>query len=94
MNEFGRVFLATYRRLRPQDLEQMLDPQEYFTALGEDAENRMVMRMDQIADSQPPEEDYLAEVARLQQARETARDEVMRQMLDELFPEDVSQPGL
>lgn len=94
MNEFGRTFLATYTRMRPQDLELMLDPQEFFTALGEEAEGRIEMRMDQITDSQGSKEDYLAEVRRVQQARETAREEVMRQMLDELIPEHISQPGL
>lgn len=94
MNEFGRTFLATYTRMRPKDLELMLDPQEFFTALGEEAEGRIEMRMDQITDSQEAEEDYLAEVRRVQQARETAREEVMRQMLDELIPEHLSQPGL
>jgi hypothetical protein len=81
MNNYGAQALRHWRRHLPGQLEQIQDPEAFFSHLGETA----AAEIDQIAGAltraQPPGEGYLEELARLQTARTTAQMQVIRDMI-------------
>ena len=81
VNQYGAKALRHWRKHLPGQLAQIPDPEAFFTHLGETA----AMEIDQIADSlaqtAPPGEGYLEELARLETARKTAEMQVTREML-------------
>lgn len=94
MNEYGERIQAAWLRLKPEEVAEMLDPEEFFRAKGEEIEEEIVNRAQQMADQEPQEADYLREVARLRTLRMEAESVVMREKLDEWLPPHLEQPGL
>jgi len=94
MNQYGERIQAAWLRLKPDEVAEMLDPEEFFTTLGEQIEEEIVTRAQQMADQEPQKQDYLKEVTRLQTWRMEAESIVMREKLNEWLPPELEQPGL
>ncbi|MEU0237607.1 hypothetical protein ABZ234_07945 [Nocardiopsis sp. NPDC006198] len=94
MNVYGERIRAAWTRLKPDEVAEMLDPEEFFRAKGEQVEEEIVNRAQELADREPQEPDYLREVKRLQTWRTEAESIVMRERLDEWLPPELEQPGL
>ena len=81
MNSYGIKALRHWRRYLPDQLAQITDPETFFTLLGQTAETEIDQTADSLAQTAPPGEGYLDEVARLETARKTAEMQVTREML-------------
>jgi hypothetical protein len=81
VNSYGSKALGHWRRYLPGQLAQIPDPEAFFTHLGETAATQIDQIADALAQTQPPGEGYLDEVARLQTARTTAEMQVTREMI-------------
>lgn len=88
MNEHARTVEATWRRMRPQEVAEMVDPEEFFTRIGEDIEAEIARRWPLLAGEDPPGEEHLAKVARLDMARFQAQSQVMNERLEELLGQE------
>jgi hypothetical protein len=81
VNSYGAKALSHWRRYLPGQLAQVQDPEAFFTLLGEAAETEIDQIADALAQTTPPGEGYLEELARLETARKTAEMQVTREML-------------
>ncbi len=81
MNSYGAKALSHWRRYLPGQLAQIPDPEAFFTLLGETAETEIGQIADALAQTAPPGEGYLEELARLETARKTAEMQVVREMV-------------
>lgn len=93
-NEYGQRIQATWTRLKPHEVEQMSDPEAFFTAKGEEVLDLIAVRTQELADQEPQAQTYTAEVRRLKTLRMEAESQVMREKLDEWLPPHLEQPGL
>jgi hypothetical protein len=81
VNSYGAKALCHWRKYLPGQLAQIPDPEAFFTLLGETAAAEIDQIADALAQTQPPGEGYLDEVARLETARKTAEMQVTREMI-------------
>lgn len=81
MNSYGQRAMNHWRQWFPGQIEQMSDPQEYFTRLGQEMEARVQELQDQLAGPDSPQETYLAKVGRLNAAKAQAEELVMAEYL-------------
>jgi hypothetical protein len=90
VNQYGAIAQQHWKRWRPASYAAISDPTAYFTGLGEQAAGeitRLWAQMRAQADN-PPGEDYLARVARLNALRKQAEEIVLAELI--LLP---SEPG-
>ncbi len=90
MNHYGATARRHWQRHLAEQYAQIPDPESDFTRLGEEIAQMVDQRADQIAGDDPAGEDYLTKAGRLKEARLTAEDEVLREMLPE--PQDEPEP--
>jgi hypothetical protein len=81
MNSYGQRAMNHWRQCFPGQIEQMSDPQAYFTRLGQEMQARVQELQDQMAGPDSPEETYLAKVGRLNAAKAQAEELVMDEYL-------------
>lgn len=92
MNQYGTRALAHWRRHLPVQLAQIPDPEEFFTLLGQTAEEEIGHRAEALAQLQEPGEGYLQETGRLETARTMAESAVLREMIL-VDPQDLEAVG-
>jgi hypothetical protein len=81
MNHYGLTAMSHWRNLHPTRYASLDDPQAFFRDLGEQIASEVSNLAGLIANRTPAREDYLQEVARLQQARRQAEEVVMNQLV-------------
>jgi len=81
MNVHGTTALAYWSTSLPVSYSRIEDPQEFFTALGEQAEAEFEERYLQYAGPDPDEENTEDKTRRLRQARERALEEVDAELI-------------
>ena len=81
MNHYGTQALAHWHRYLPDRLEQIPDPESFFTELGETAAEQIDQLADSLAQTAPAAGGYMEELARLETARKTAEMQVIREMI-------------
>lgn len=92
MNEYGQIAMDHWRRWRPDQYRQIPDPESHFAAVGQAAQERATRIEQEVLESTPTSQDYLTSVARRNQARATAREMVLADLLLPPEPETDDQP--
>jgi hypothetical protein len=90
MNPYGQLAWDHWKTWRPNELAQILDPQEYFSRLGLQVETQIELMTAELAGNDSVAEDYLAKVGRLRMARFTAQAQVLRELV--LLPAEPGHP--
>ena len=81
VNHYGAKARDHWRKHLPGHLAQIPDPEAFFTHLGQEAATEIDQIADALAQTAPPGEGYLEELARLETARKMAEMQVTREML-------------
>jgi hypothetical protein len=83
MNQYGRRAMQHWQEWLPDKLQELDNPEEFFTALGDQAEEEIDQLSTQL-DNQYPDRDqagYQDRVAQLSTARRMAENQVTRDLL-------------
>jgi hypothetical protein len=93
MNRYGRLAMSHWETYAPNQFRAIPDKEEFFTELGNEAAAQITERARGLAGADPPAEGYLEKVGRLNAARFTAREEVLRELIliEPETPEDESE---
>lgn len=91
MNEYGQIAMHHWQTHRPSEYQQIPDPESHFAALGQEAQEKATQIEEEAVRSLPASADYLTSVGRRNQARATAREIVLA---DLLLPPEASDPPL
>lgn len=91
MNQYGAQARRYWREYLPGRYAQIEDPEAFFTDLGEEMADQVVELTDSIAGPDRPGEGYLGKVGRLNMARLSAEEQVMREMLPASDNEDENE---
>lgn len=78
MNSYGKTAQQNWMTLAPSAYEQIENPEEHFTALGQTAMQQVQQMQTELAGPDQPSEGYLEKVGRLQAAKNQA-EEVVRE---------------
>ncbi|MCZ1012126.1 hypothetical protein [Streptomyces lydicus] len=82
MNHYGAQVMRHWQAERLLEFQELDQPREYFTQLGEEIAEQVEIRARSLAGSAPAEpEGYLARLQRLNSARLEAEAEVVREYL-------------
>ncbi len=83
MNQYGVVAHQHWKRWRPTSYAAIGDPAAYFAGLGEQAAGEIARLWAQTRaqEANPPGEDYLARVARLNAMRKQAEEIVLGELI-------------
>lgn len=81
MNQYGTQLLRHWQRHRAEELATIPDPQAHFAQLGELAAAEIERRAS-LLEPAMLSEDFLANVGALNGARQTAENEVLRELLE------------
>jgi hypothetical protein len=83
VNQYGALAQQHWKRWRPASYAAISDPETYFTDLGEQAAGEITRLWAQMRaqDGNPPGEDYLARVARLNALRKQAEEIVLAELI-------------
>ena len=83
MNQYGAIARQHWERWRPASYAAITDPTAYFTDLGEQAAGAITRLWAQIRTQagNPPGEDYLARIARLNAMRKQAEEIVLADLI-------------
>lgn len=90
MNTYGKFAQNAWKTLAPSQYESIVDPETWFTNLGQEAENSVDSLQVQIAGHDTPGETYLEKVGRLTGAKMQAEEIVRAEMLTPQ-PEDLEE---
>ena len=93
MNQYGEMARRHWARWLPGRLAAIGNPEEFFTGLGNQAEEKITALAWELAGDDPPGEAYLAKAGRLGEARHRAEQIVLHEMI--LLPPEpgTSPPG-
>lgn len=91
MNRFGRMALELWQELAPESLKDLPDREEFFSALGEEAEEAWIQRSLQLAGPDVPGEPWLEKVGRMENARLRAEEMIRHELLTPPTPEQVEE---
>lgn len=80
MNSYGATAKKHWERWLPERYSQLEDPTGCFTKLGEEILERVTELSLAIAGDDPPGEEYLSKVGRLNMAKFDAEAQVLREM--------------
>jgi hypothetical protein len=83
MNQYAAQARRHWQNHLPEQYRQIQDPETYFSELGEAIARQVQDTARAIAGPDPEQETYLAKVGRLNMARLTAEDQVLRETLPE-----------
>ena len=81
MNHYGMTAQRHWQRWLPTRYATIQDPDSFFSALGEQVANRIADLTLDLAGDDPPAEDYLVKVGRLNMARLQAEEIVLREQV-------------
>lgn len=81
MNEYGQIAMHHWQIHRPSEYRQIPDPESHFAALGQQAQEKATQIEEDAVRSLPASADYLTSVGRRNQARATAREIVLADLL-------------
>lgn len=91
MNQYGAMAQRHWGRWLPQRYGQILDPEAFFAALGEEVMQEVLALADALAGDDLPGESYLDKVGRLNMARLNAESDVLRERV--LLPAESENDG-
>lgn len=77
MNQYGTMAMRHWRDWLPERFEQIDNPREFFSTLGEQLAEQIEELADQLAGADSPGECYLDEVGRLNVARKQAEEKIL-----------------
>jgi hypothetical protein len=80
MNRYGVRALEHWEKWLPERFREISHPQTYFSTLGEEIEQKIDELSQHLAGDDPPGEDYIEKLGRLNMARRDAEEQVMREM--------------
>ena len=83
MNRFGQMALRHWEEHFPEQLAGIPSEQrtEFFSTLGDQAEQRIEQLASEIAGPDRPDEDYSDKLGRLREARMTAESDILRELI-------------
>lgn len=81
MNRFGRLAMDHWRQVDPTRLEALEDPTDFFSALGQQVEDRVQELQSHLAGPDAPDETYLQKVGRLNAARAQAEEMALAELV-------------
>ena len=87
MNEYALMAHEHWKRFRPTHYASLPDRETFFATLGQQAQTEIETRAQRLAGADPAGEGYMQKLRRLETAKRTARDEVIREMIL-VTPED------
>ena len=97
MNTYGKFAQDTWKMLAPAQYELIVNPEEWFTTLGKEAENAVGDLSVKIAGQDLQGESYLEKVGRLNaaktQAEEIVRVEILTPQAEELTEDEDQEPS-
>ncbi|RNL51846.1 TnpV protein [Arthrobacter oryzae] len=88
MNKYGRQAQEAWKAASPTCYSQIQDPEEFFTRLGEEAQEQVDGLWMRLAGPDPQGETYLEKVGRLNAARNQAEEIVRYDLLSPPESED------
>src|SRR6266566_2547166 len=88
MNQYATLARDHWKRFLPSRNSQIQDPDRFFTTLGQEVEQEIADLTETLAGEDPPEEDYLAKLGRINAAAQQAREKVLAERV--LLP---AEPG-
>jgi hypothetical protein len=88
MNRYGQQAMSHWRRWLPQRYATIPDPETFFSELGEQVANQVIETTQHLAGDDPPDENYMSKLGRLNMARLQAEEIVLRELV--LLP---AEPG-
>jgi len=97
VNRYGEMARSHWQRWLPQQYAAIADPDSFFSAIGQEADQQISELADQIAGETLPGEGYLERAGRLAAARSQAEEIILPQQVlpppdpaaeDEDLPED------
>ena len=94
MNEYGQMALDHWQRWLPERYSQIEDPNSFFSALGDQVATQIADLTMDLAGEDPPGEQFMQKLGRLNNAAQRAREMVLPEMvlLDPETDEDDPQP--
>lgn len=90
MNKYGSIAQAHWRKHRPVEYGQLPDPDNFFSILGDEIEQRVDSLSEAIVGTDPPNETFQQKMGRWTEARQTAESEVLQEMLNAERPDQNS----
>jgi len=81
VNQYGEMARRHWARWLPGRLAAIGNPEEFFTALGNQAEEKITALAWELAGDDPPGEAYLAKAGRLGEARHRAEQIVLDEII-------------
>lgn len=88
MNKYGRQAQEAWKAASPTRYGQIQNPEEFFTKLGEEAQEQVDELLPKIAGPDPKAEGYFEKVGRLNAARNQAEEIVRHDLLSPPETED------
>lgn len=102
MNQYGVMARKHWAKFLPTRYAQIEDPDSFFSTLGQEVEEEIDQLATTLAGEDPPGEDYLGKLGRLNAARQQAREKVLAERvllaaepgspMDEDSDEDSEEP--
>lgn len=80
MQKYGAIARDHWKRWLPKRFSEIANPETFFSELGEEIEQRVDELSQALAGDDPPGEQYLDKVGRLQMARANAESQALREM--------------
>lgn len=80
MNKYGTLAMLHWRRSLPNRYSQIEDPDSFFSSLGEEIEARIQELGIALSGDDPPGEDYVAKLGRLNMARINAESQALQEL--------------
>ena len=92
MNKYGKRAADQWKALNPASYEEIENPKEFFSTLGNQIESRVQELETVIAGPDSPGEGYLEKVGRLNMARLQAEEIALQEMIPVEPAEDEEEP--
>ena len=80
MQKYAAIARDHWKRWLPKRFSEIENPETFFSELGEEIEQRVDELSQALAGSDPPGEQYLQKVGRLQMARANAESQALREI--------------
>ena len=93
MNHYGEMARQHWEQYRPNEYQAMVDKDQFFTDLGEQISAWITELTPDFEGTPPPGETFTDKIGRLNFARLTAQEQVLREMLPQSEAEDQEQPA-
>lgn len=81
MNKYGRFAQQAWQELAPNRYAQLADPNQFFSMLGQEAENQMILRWEQLQGPDVAGETTFEKIGRISAAKLQAEEIIRAEML-------------